>query len=63
MNVEKIVEYPEQGIAILYDEKGRFVCNRDNLDILDIGPLANHQMRSLQKKGPVSERIQVSILE
>lgn len=44
MHVNRIVAYPEEGIAVLYDEHGRFVVNRDNPDILDIGPAESKQV-------------------
>lgn len=40
MHVTRIVEFPEEGIAVIYDEHGKFVTNRENTDILDVSASA-----------------------
>jgi hypothetical protein len=37
VHVERIVSYPEQGLAVLYDEQGCFAMTEDSDEILDLG--------------------------
>ena len=34
--VETVVEYPEEGFAIISDDKGKYLAFRDNIEIEDL---------------------------